>query len=376
MNILEGFSKTTQFVRSQARKALFEFQKPEESLGRIQEKKNVNSIEDFEMMLDGGDDRFEPSPRGPPLTRGEWESYFDAEGRINREAEREIRRIIFYGGIEPSLRKEVWKYLVGYYPFGSSYAEREFLLHTKREEYKIYRAQWATITLEQETHYTKFVHRRHRIEKDVVRTDRSLPFFAGGDNPNVQVLQEILLTYIFFNQDIGYVQGMNDFLSPMLVIMNEECEAFWCFKFLMDQMMGNFHKDQMGMQNLLTRLGNVLRVMDPELFAYLKTKDDCANLFFCYRWMLILFKREFPFHDTLRLWEILWSEHLAKDFHLFVAAGILMKHRQTMFSEEMEFDSILKLVNDLSGHLNVDEVISDAEVLHKKFQKEHLDSLS
>ncbi|KAG2380936.1 uncharacterized protein HKW66_Vig0203090 [Vigna angularis] len=40
------------------------------------------------------------------------------------------------------------------------------------------------------------------IEKDVVRTDR----YEGDDNPNVNILRDILLTYSFYNFDLGYCQ--------------------------------------------------------------------------------------------------------------------------------------------------------------------------
>jgi len=31
---------------------------------------------------------------------------------------------------------------------------------------------------------------------------------------------------------------------------------------------------------------------------------DCLNLFFCFRWLLVLFKREFSFETIQRLWEV------------------------------------------------------------------------
>lgn len=37
------------------------------------------------------------------------------------------------------------------------------------------------------------------IEKDVVRTDRANPFFAGDDNPNIETMKNILLNYAFYN---------------------------------------------------------------------------------------------------------------------------------------------------------------------------------
>lgn len=37
------------------------------------------------------------------------------------------------------------------------------------------------------------------IEKDVVRTDRTNPYFAGDDNPNIESMKNILLNYAYYN---------------------------------------------------------------------------------------------------------------------------------------------------------------------------------
>ena len=39
-----------------------------------------------------------------------------------------------------------------------------------------------------------------------MRTDRSVPYYDGDDNQNVVVLRDILLTYAFYNFDLGYCQ--------------------------------------------------------------------------------------------------------------------------------------------------------------------------
>jgi len=72
-------------------------------------------------------------------------------------------------------------------------------------------------------------------EKDVNRTDRTLPYFAGENNVNLQLLSDILMTYVMYNFDLGYVQGMSDLLSPILFVMSDEVDAFWCFVGFMDK---------------------------------------------------------------------------------------------------------------------------------------------
>lgn len=41
------------------------------------------------------------------------------------------------------------------------------------------------------------------IEKDVVRTDRGNPYFAGDDNPNIEIMKNILLNYAYYNPGLS-----------------------------------------------------------------------------------------------------------------------------------------------------------------------------
>jgi hypothetical protein len=47
-------------------------------------------------------------------------------------------------------------------------------------------------------------------------------------------------------------------------------------------------------------------------------------------WILIAFKREFAFHDVLRLWEVLWTNYYSKEFILFVALAVMESHRDVI----------------------------------------------
>ena len=40
---------------------------------------------------------------------------------------------------------------------------------------------------------------------------------------------------------LGYVQGMSDILSPILVVMENEVDAFWCFAGAMERVVSVLH---------------------------------------------------------------------------------------------------------------------------------------
>jgi len=61
-------------------------------------------------------------------------------------------------------------------------------------------------------------------------------------------------------------------------------------------------------------------------------------------WVLISFKREFPFEEVLRLWEVLWTDYYSSGFVLFVALAVLESHRDMILRYLVEFDEILKVI--------------------------------
>lgn len=95
------------------------------------------------------------------------------------------------------------------------------------------------------------------------------------------------------------------------------------------------------MRNQLRRLELLLKVLDPPLYTHF-TQTDCINMFCCFRWLLVLFKREFEFEAIKGLWESIWSCPLTKHFHLFIAFAILNQHRQELM-QCTAFDEMLKV---------------------------------
>ncbi|KAH0451752.1 hypothetical protein IEQ34_019051 [Dendrobium chrysotoxum] len=378
IHVLEKFSLVTKFAREATTQLFGEFHESHELLHDREQKDSspldaavVSQPNDAQSKADSivaTSDSTEldklslvwGKPRQSPLNHEEWETFLDSEGRVmNSNA---LIKRIFYGGLEHELRKEVWKFLLGYYEYESTYAEREYLESVRKLDYETIKSQWKSISVVQAKRFTKFRERKSLIDKDVVRTDRSVPYFEGDDNPNVIVLRDILLTYSFYNFDLGYCQGMSDLLSPILFVMRDEYEAFWSFVALMERLGPNFNRDQSGMHSQLFALSKLVELLDHSLHNYFR-QADCLNYFFCFRWILIQFKREFEYEKTMHLWEVLWTHHLSEHFHLYICIAILKSHKKKIMEEQMDFDTLLKFINGLSNQIDLDSVIRDAEAL-------------
>ncbi|KAG0214916.1 GTPase activating protein, partial [Mortierella sp. GBA43] len=318
--------------------------------------------------------------RTAPLSPMDWFGFFDENGRL-QVPEAHVREAVFRGGIDHDIRIEVWKFFLGIYPWDSTEAERVVITSTKIDEYYAMKREWFDDAAVQESE--TFQEQKLRIEKDVHRTDRTISFFASetlpnfagdytgvGSNENLELLKDILLTYNVWSAKApramagpsksdagstttatatsaepnlleGYVQGMSDLLAPVFAVMGDEVMGFWAFVGLMEKTKKNFYRDQVGMQSQLETLGQMIRILDPKLYKHLE-KCEALNLFFSFRWLLIWFKREFEWVDIMRLWEVLFSDHLSTQFQLFVALAILDKHRDVMMDHLQGFDEILK----------------------------------
>lgn len=325
---------------------------------------SVSSGDEYEVIGDHEFDVLPPRPhcpRGMPLSQEQWNKFKDSEGRILNS--QEVKDIIFHGGITPSLRFEVWKFLLNYYPWNSTHIERLELKKRKTDEYFAMKLQWRSMTLVQENNFSDYRDRKNLIEKDVNRTDRTHPYYSGDNNPHLAQLSDILMTYVMYNFDLGYVQGMSDLLSPILCLMESEVDAFWCFVGFMEKVSPNFEVDQAGMKTQLCQLYTLLSTTDPQLAYYLNNHDS-GNMFFCFRWLLVLFKREFSAVDIMKLWEVLWTDLPCKNFHLLICAAILNTERNVLMENHYGLTEILKHINDLSNHIDLSSTLSKAEGIH------------
>jgi hypothetical protein len=197
-------------------------------------------------------------------------------------------------------------------------------------------------------------------------------------------MKDMLLTYNEYNKDLGYVQGMSDLLAPIYAVLQDDAMAFWGFVKFMDRMERNFLRDQSGMRLQLQTLDHLVQLIDPQLYIHLQSADS-TNFFFFFRMLLVWYKREFEWMDVLRLWEVLWTDWLSGNFHLFIAVAILEKHRDVIMEHLKHFDEVLKYskhpklientgtdaceVNELSNTIDLESTLVRAEALFGRFQR-------
>ncbi|XP_075224634.1 TBC1 domain family member 15/17 [Lycorma delicatula] len=302
--------------------------------------------------------------RSPPLSMEQWKEAMDDFGLISNP--QRIKEIIFKGGICRPLRFIVWKFLLGYFPWNSTAKERQEIVKKKSDDYFRMKLQWRTMSESQEERFSDYRDKKSLIEKDVNRTDRTMDFFAGDNNPNLSLLNDILMTYVMYNFDLGYVQGMSDLLSPILILMSNEVDAFWCFVGFMDRVSSNFDVDQAGMKTQMSALFGLISAADQELATYLD-RHESANMFFCFRWILVLFKREFNNDDIMTLWEVLWTDLPCRNFHLLICLAILDCEKNILIENNYGFTEILKHINDLSLKIDLNSTLCTAEAIYNQF---------
>ncbi|CAJ0572064.1 unnamed protein product, partial [Mesorhabditis spiculigera] len=195
-----------------------------------------------------------------------WKTFKNAEGAIHDS--QTIRKALYFASMEPNLRKEIWPFLLRVYPWESTVEQRETIRNDLFLEYQNIKRK----RLKKAASSKHWDGLENTVVKDVVRTDRKNPFFAGDENPNVDIMRDILLNYAAMYPD--------------------------------------------------EYLRELIKLLVPEVFSYLwQLGGDSLQFMFVHRWILLFFKREFAESDALHIWEA--SNHMDARVVLKKARGLL-----------------------------------------------------
>ncbi|CAJ1968200.1 unnamed protein product [Sphenostylis stenocarpa] len=349
----------------------------------------------------------------------------------------QLRRVI--EGVHPSIKGEVWEFLLGCYDPNSTLEERNELKQRRRGQYDMWKAECqkmvpvigtgkfiTTPLIDDEGNPTdpsligvhlsdkkvvQWMQLLHQIGLDVVRTDRALVFYESEDNQ--AKLWDVLSIYAWLDNDIGYVQGMNDICSPIIILIENEADCYWCFDRAMRRMRENFRcsASSMGVQSQLSTLSQIIKTVDPKLHHHLEDLDGGEYLF-AFRMLMVLFRREFSFADTLYLWELMWgmeynpnifamyedpdnktkgpsppaNDKILKQYGkferknvktghveensalaVFLVASVLEIKNRRILNEAKGVDDVVKILGDITSNLDAKKACTEALKIQKKY---------
>ncbi|KJH48848.1 hypothetical protein DICVIV_05038 [Dictyocaulus viviparus] len=182
---LTGFGKITSFVQEQMIPALLDTDEvsQEEQIRAMREltqreddaaKLRIMNSSVFSINLDATSEfelvtqlELPPRPeiyREAPVTQEIWNNFKTTEGTFDQQNVHHLKMNVFRGGLTPDLRKEAWKYLLGYRTWeetNSQFNKRRGLL---AKEYERLKAQWMSISEDQESRFSSYSKRKGLVE--------------------------------------------------------------------------------------------------------------------------------------------------------------------------------------------------------------------
>ncbi|XP_055630124.1 TBC1 domain family member 22B [Toxorhynchites rutilus septentrionalis] len=290
-----------------------------------------------------------------------------------------------WSGIPRKMRAVTWRLLSGYLP--TSLERRNTVLERKRVDYRK--------LVQQYFH----VDNRDEIQQD---TYRQIHIDVPRMNPHVALFQQklvqemferILFIWAIRHPASGYVQGINDLVTPFFIVFLQEsvgtdkdlekyqlgdlseeqrdiieADSFWCLSKFLDCIQDNYIFAQLGIQEKVNQLKELIQRIDGTLHRHLQS-HGVDYLQFSFRWMNNLLTRELPLYCTIRLWDTYLAESDGfAVFQLYVCAAFLLHWREQLLQEK-DFQGLMLLLQNLPTHSWMDSHIGVlvAEAFRLKF---------
>ncbi|KAJ5590075.1 hypothetical protein N7450_004047 [Penicillium hetheringtonii] len=309
-------------------------------------------------------------------------------------------RDLAWSGVPEEVRPMTWQLLLGYLPTNSE--RRISTLERKRKEYldgvrqAFERGSGATANPPPSTKgrgrgLDEAVW--HQISIDVPRTSPHIPLY--GYEATQRSLERILYVWAIRHPASGYVQGINDLVTPFWqvflgvyitdlnvgegmdpgqlprsVLDAVEADTFWCLTKLLDGIQDNYIYAQPGIHRQVRALRDLTRRIDSALAKHLE-QEGVEFMQFSFRWMNCLLMREMSIRNTIRMWDTYMAEEQGfSRFHLYVCAAFLVKWTDQLV--KMDFQEVMMFLQALPTkdwtEKDIELLLSEAFIWQSLFQ--------
>lgn len=235
-------------------------------------------------------------------------------------------RTAAWSGVPEEVRAMTWQLLLGYLPTSSE--RRVSTLERKRKEYldgvrQAFERGGTAGPAGKARGLDEAIW--HQISIDVPRTNPHLELY--GYEATQRSLERILYVWAVRHPASGYVQGINDLVTPFwqvflatyiadsdvesgmdpgqlpkAVLDAVEADSFWCLTKLLDGIQDNYIFAQPGIQRQVAALHDLTARIDNSLAKHLES-EGVEFIQFSFRWMNCLLMREISVRNTIRMWD-------------------------------------------------------------------------
>jgi TBC1 domain family member 2 len=300
-------------------------------------------------------------------------------------------RAAAWGGVPEEVRAMTWQLLLSYLPTSSE--RRVATVERKRKEYLdgVRQAFERGGAGQKPSGRSRGIDEAiwHQISIDVPRTNPHIELY--GYEATQRSLERILYLWAIRHPASGYVQGINDLVTPFwqvflgsyitdnniesgmdpgqlpkAVLDAVEADSYWCLTKLLDGIQDHYIVAQPGIQRQVAALRDLTARIDGGLAKHLE-KEHVEFIQFSFRWMNCLLMREMTVQNTIRMWDTYlvrrlpssFSRHLFRtaltrvqaeeqgfsEFHLYVCAAFLVKWSSKLV--KMDFQEIMMFLQAL-----------------------------
>lgn len=304
------------------------------------------------------------SAAAPPRDLDEDQSKLDKFSRILSQNPVNLDELqkASWKGIPRMYRPVCWKLLSDYLPLKQELQEKT--IEQKRQSY------WESVTEHYSSIYIDSHHEMLRqILNDIPRMNPLIPIFQK--QVVQEIFQRVLYVWAVRHPGTGYVQGINDLLTPFFtVFLTEytdknvdiqkvdienlpkdqlkqlEADSYWCMSKLLERIQENYVFSQPGIQKNVKSLEDLIKRIDINLYNHLR-RNNVEFIQFAFRWMNNLLMREIPLNCTIRLWDTYHAEPFGfSDFHLYVCTAFLRRYSKEILAEK-DFQGLMLLLQNL-----------------------------
>ncbi|KAI0884667.1 RabGAP/TBC [Annulohypoxylon maeteangense] len=170
--------------------------------------------------------------------------------------------------------------------------------------------------------------------------------------------------YALYDEPVGYAQGMNFLIMPLLFNMPEE-EAFCLLVRLMNQykLRDLFIQDMPGLHMHLYQFERLLEDLEPALYCHLHRRGISPHLY-ATQWFLTLFAYRFPLQLVLRIYDLIFSEGLSAILKFGI---VLMQKNAAALLGMSDMGQLTSFLRDKLFDAYIDQSPSAGSILENGF---------